>query len=139
MSDRALYTNQAALAEANVIQTNLALSKMRLFLSTLVPTVLTLKSELVAAETTLVGYPAGGYALTAWAEPIFAPGGGAVITSPLINVVYASGAEQSIGGYWLEDAAGDVREVFIFDPLRVLAQVGDGFPVVAQLGYGRNQ
>jgi hypothetical protein len=136
--DRTLYTDQAALAEANVVQTNLAASLLRLFDQTLVPTSITTKTELEAVETTLVGYPAGGYPLATWNEPVFAPGGGAVITSPMIQVVYASGASVAIGGYWVEDAAGSVREVHIYDPPRSLAQVGDGWPVVAQLGYGRN-
>lgn len=138
MADRVLYTNAAALAEANVIQTNLALSLIRLFDESLIPVPGTTLAELEAAETTLVGYPAGGYPVAAYAEPIFAPGGGAVIQSALVQVVYASGAAVSIGGYWVEDAAGEVRQVFIYDPVRTLAALGDGFPIIAQFGYGRN-
>lgn len=145
MADRPLYTNEAAIAEAAVIAANLydtgpplVQGAVRLFTDAIVPTVDTVKADLVAAETTLVGYPVGGYLLTAMGPPIFAPGGGVVIQSQLISVVYASGAAQAIGGYWLEDAAGDVRQVFIYDPPRTLANVGDGFPIVVQAGYGRN-
>lgn len=138
MADTVIYTNEAALAEAEVIRADLALSKIRLFDNSFVPDVNTTKAELVAAETTLVGYPAGGYAVAAYNAALFAPGGGAVIQSETEQVVYASGAAVSIGGYWVEDAAGDVREVFIYDPVRTLAAVGDGFPIIAQFGYGRN-
>lgn len=138
MADRTIYTNEAALAEAAVVQADLALSKLRFFDSTLVPDVTTTKAEMVAVETALVGYPAGGYTLTAWTAPQLVSGGGAVITSEMEAVNYASGAAAAIGGGWVEDAAGDVRAVFIFDPPRTLAAVGDGFQFVRQLLYGRN-
>lgn len=146
MADSVLYTNAAALTEANDVALTIAdpdaapptVGKIRLFTSAAVPTPVTTKDDLVAAETTLVGYPVGGYPLTEFAAAIFAPGGGAVIQSNLVNVVYASGAAQSIGGYWVEDAGGDVRQVFLYDPPRSLSSVGDGFPIVAQFGYGRN-
>lgn len=138
MADRSLYTNEAAVAEATVIQGDLAASKIRMFDSSLVPTVNTVKADLVAAETTLVGYPAGGYAVATFSAPLYAAGGGVIIYSVTVNVVYASGAAVAIGGYWLEDAAGDVRDVVIYDPPRSLAVVGDGWPIICQLGYGRN-
>jgi len=136
--DSNLYTNEAAIAEAAIIQADLALSKMRLFDSTLIPDVTTVKADMVAAETGLIGYPAGGYALTAWSDPQLVSGGGAAITSPMVPVDYASGAAAPLGGGWVEDAAGDVRLVFVFDPPRVLSAVGDGFQWVRQLVYGRN-
>lgn len=138
MADRTIYTNDAARAEATVVQGNLALSKLRFFSNALVPDVTTVKADLVAAETALVGYPAGGYTLTAWSAAQLVSGGGAVITSPMVAVNYASGAAAALGGGWVEDAAGDVRAVFIFDPVRTLAAVGDGFQFVRQLLYGRN-
>lgn len=138
MADRTIYTNACALDEAAAIQADLAASKLRLFNETLVPTVVTTKAELIAAETTLTGYPAGGYALATWGDPLLVTGGGAVITSPLVPVAYASGPTVTIGGGWVEDAAGNVRAVFIFDPVRTLAAVGDGFSFVRQLLYGRN-
>src|ERR1043165_4893498 len=116
MPDRTIYTNECALEEAAVVQANLALSKLRLFDGTLVPTVITTKAELEAAETNLTGYPSGGYTLTAWADPNLVSGGGAVITSPVGAVNYASGDAAVIGGGWIEDADGNVRAVFIFDP-----------------------
>ena len=147
--DRPLFTNAAALKGADVIGKSIAdsgatpavVGKVRLFDQTLIPDQGTTRAELVAAETTLTGYPAGGYSLTDFTDPLFAPLGGAVVTSNLINVAYASGAAVQIGGYWVEDSSTptpQVREVFVYDPPRTLAQVGDGWPLVVQLGYGAN-
>lgn len=147
MPDRPLFTNEAALSGADVIGLSIAdpdagppatVGKLRLFDGTLIPDAGTTKAELVAAETTLTGYPVGGYTLTVFNGPTFTPLGGALVTSNLISVEYASGDAVVIGGYWVEDPNGDVREVFIYDPQRSLAVVGDGWPIVVQLGYGAN-
>lgn len=149
MADRPLFTNASALAGAAVIGDSIAnpslspptVGKLRLFDDSFVPDQGTTRTELEAAETTLTGYPAGGYSLTGFSDPVFTPLGGAVITSNLLSVAYASGPAVTIGGYWIEDAATptpNVREVFIYDPPRTLAVVGDGWPVVVQLGYGAN-
>lgn len=144
--DSPLYTQQAALNEANAVGKSIAnpsaspaeVGKVRLFQSTLAPTVITTKTELVAAEAAFTGYPSGGYSVTSFNPAILATGGGAVIYAPTIPVAYTSGSAASIGGYWLEDAAGNVREVYIYGPARQLANPGDGWPIVVSLGYGRN-
>jgi len=140
MPDRMIATNEAALAEAADAQTALALSKLRLFDSTLIPDVTTTKADMIAVETALVGYPVGGYTLTAFTDPQLAPGGGAVITCPATAVNYASGAAAAIGGAWIETAApgGDVWRVFIFDPPITLGAVGEGFIFIRQLLFGKN-
>lgn len=149
MPDRPLFTTAAALKGADVIGNSIANSaavpavvgKLRLFDNSFVPDAGTTRAELVAAETALVGYPAGGYSLTDFAAPVKAPLGGAIVTSNLINIAYASGAPVVIGGYWVEDDSAptpEVREVFIYDPPRSLGTIGDGWPVAVQLGYGAN-
>lgn len=146
MADTPLFTQQAALAGANAIAKSIANSAstpalvgaIRLFNGTLVPDAGTSKDTLVAAETTLIGYPVGGYELTDFASAVFGPLGNAVVTSNLVNVRYASGPSVVVGGYWVEDDAGLVREVFTYDPQRTLGQIGDGWPIVVQLGYGAN-
>lgn len=146
MADRVLYTNEAALAEATQIGKFLGdpsavpptTSKLRLFTNAIVPTAGTTKAELVAEEASFTGYPSGGYTLTDWLPALFAPGGGAVILGNKVEVVYTSGSPVTIGGYWVEDSDGKVRLVYVYDPPRTLAQVGDGWPIVPQLGYGRN-
>lgn len=146
MADRVIYTNEAALAEANQIGRFLGdpagspptTSKLRLFTNALTPTVGTTRAELLANEASFTGYPSGGYTLDDWVPALFAPGGGAVIISNKIDVFYTSGAAATIGGYWIEDSDNNVRLVYIYDPPRTLGTVGDGWPIVAQLGYGRN-
>jgi len=149
MADRPLFTNEAALAGAAAIAISIAdpdavpplVGKLRLFDNTLIPDVGTVRADLVAAETALVGYPVGGYDLTEFSAPTFAPGGGALVTSNLVNVAYASGEPATVGGYWIEDDATPtpiVREIFVYDPPRVLAVIGNGWPIAVQLGYGAN-
>lgn len=150
MADRPLFTNAAALAGAEVIAKSIAdsgagppaiVGKLRLFDASFVPDPGTTRAELIAAETTLIGYPVGGYDITDFSGPTFAPGGGAVVTSNLITVAYASGAAVVIGGYWVEDAAAptpNVREVFVYNPTRSLGVLGDGWPIAVQLAYGAN-
>lgn len=147
MPDRPLFTLEAAIAGADAVAKSIyntavltaAPGAVRLFDNSFVPDTGTTRAELIAAETTLIGYPVGGYDLTTFAAPLKAPLGGAVSTSNLIEVAYASGPSVTIGGYWVEDSTAvtpRVREVFIYDPPRTLAEVGDGFPIVVQLGYG---
>jgi hypothetical protein len=147
MADRPLFTKESAIAGQTAVSVSIvntlvptpADAHVRLFDDSFVPDVDTTRTELVAAETTLVGYPVGGYVIDAFAAPVKAPLGGVVATSNLVNVAYASGAQVVIGGYWLEDATAvtpKVREVFIYDPPRTLSVLGDGWPIVVQLGYG---
>lgn len=147
MSDRPLFTNASALTGANAIALSIAnaeadpdplVGKIRLFDDSFVPDQGTTQAELEAAETTLTGYPVGGYDLTGFSSAVFTPLGGALVTSNLVNVAYTSGPSVVIGGYWVEDPDENVREVFIYDPPRTLAEVGNGWPIVVQLGYGAN-
>lgn len=146
--DRPLFTKEAAQRGAAVVADSIAdsgatpavVGKLRLFDDSFVPDEGTTRAELIGAETTLTGYPAGGYTLGDPFNPQTAPLGGAISTFPIVNVAYASGAAVVIGGYWVEEGAvpNNVREVFIYDPPRSLAVLGDGFPIAVQLGYGAN-
>jgi len=142
MPDSQFSTLEAATALATEVKAALAASKLRFCDSPFVPTPFTTKAELVAAETNFDGYVAGGYALAAFTGPLDFTGGGSVITSPLVNVTYGPAGAPPVTGnlsaWWIEDASGDVRAVGAYDPTRVLAVVGQGFPFVAQLVYGRN-
>lgn len=150
MADRPLFTLPSALAGAKAIGVSIAdpdadpdpiVGKVRMFSSELIPDVGTTRDEFIAAEIVSDSYPVGGYDLTGFALPQFAPGGGALITSNLINVAYTTGDPVVVGGYWVEDAATptpQVRAVFVYDPARPLGTIGNGWPIAVQLGYGAN-
>lgn len=143
MPDTQLYTQQAAARKASLIITSLALSKLRLFKEGLSVTQFTTKAALVAAECDFNGYTSGGYTLTAWTGPVNAPGGGSILTSPMVNVAWANPDDDpvvsnSVGGWWVEDATGNVRVVGTYSPARLAQAVGDGWPVVIQIVEAKN-
>lgn len=142
MPDTQFYTKEAALAKAEDIKTALAVAKLRLFQSSLVPNSATTRVQLLAAEANFDGYTAGGYTLTAWTGPNINLGGGAILTAPLANPAFSAPSDPPvtnvIGGGWVEDAANAVRFVFTYDPPRNMLQVGDGWPIVAQIVEGKN-
>jgi len=148
MADRPMTTTEGAIEQAEVSAVGIAdpgatpspiVGKIRLFKNSLgVPTVNTLKADFEAEEADFTGYPAGGYDITDMLPVMPAPGGGVVITSNKVNVSYTSGDPNTIGGYWVEDGAGNVFDSFIYDPVRTLAALPDGWPIVYQFGQGRN-
>ena len=142
MPDNQFYTVEAATTKAAAIKTALALSKLLLFKQGLNPTQFTTKAEFEAQECDFDGYTAGGYVLTAWTGPLNNPGGGAVITSPIVNSVYGPvgtpPVTNQVGGWFIEDATGNVRLVGTFDPPRPMIQVGDGIVLVVRDVEGFN-
>ena len=142
MPDTQLYTTQAASAKAAAIITTLANSKLRLFKSTLVLTQFTTRAELLAAECNYDGYPEGGYELDEFTGPINDAGGGAVLTSPLVNPAYGEPSDppvgNEVGGWWIEDSEEKVRVAGRYSPARPIQVPGDGFPVVVQIVEARN-
>ena len=137
-------TTEAAFTIADLIAKSIAdsvaspavVGKCRLFDGTLVKDPGLVKADFVAAETTLIGYPVGGYSIDDMIGPLFAPTGGAYVYTDAINVLYASGAAVDIGGYWIEDGAGKVVDSVFFTPVLHLASVGDGFPIIYTNTYG---
>ena len=105
------FPNEATLWLAGLTQTELALSKLRLWQDGEVsPSIATTRAELVAAEADYTGYTAGGEALTAWFSPLNNPIGGSSIDSPKVQFDTASPytVSNTIGGWWVETAAGDL-------------------------------
>lgn len=145
MPDSTLMTYEAAVAKATDIKAALATSKVRFFKSTLVPDQNTTRVALLAAECDFDGYTAGGYELLAFTGPIKATGGGAVLTSPLVNVAYGPAGDppvpNTVGGWWIDDDTAvtpQVRIVGIYNPARPMAAVGDGFAWIWQDVEGVN-
>lgn len=126
------YTNEACMKNADELQTALALSKVRLFKSTFLPSVSSKAAELEAAEANYTGYTVGGAPITAWLDPLLEPAGGASITAPTVQ--FAVGAPpitqtDVLGGFWVEDAAGNIRLVGTFPAPVPMELEGQGFPL----------
>ena len=148
MADYPLVTIQGAVQQATTIGLSIAdpdatptptTAKLRLFKTSLgVPSVDTPITEFEANEADYTGYPAGGFVITTMAPPMGMTGGGVIIMSNEVFATYTSGDANEIGGYWLEDSAGNMITSFVYDPARTLANVPDGWPVIATLGFGRN-
>lgn len=142
MADYGFYTREAAITKATEIKTALAVSKVRYFKAPFVPSAFTTKAQLVEQECDFDGYVAAGYAVAAWNGPQNDPAGGAVISTPALNPTYGPAGDppvtNDVGGYWVEDTSGDVRYVFVYNPSRPMAVVGDGWTTVAALIEGRN-
>lgn len=142
MAEIQLYTVQAALTKAADIKTALAVSKLHFFKEGLFLSQFTTKAQLVAARCDFDGYVALGYALPLWTGPLIDPNGGAVITSPLVNLAYGPPAfpviTNQVAGWWIEDMAGNVRLAGNYDPVRPMNVVGNGWPWVAQIVEARN-
>lgn len=147
MPDTSMYTLEAAVTEATIIAKSIAdsgatptptVGKIRLFDSGFTPDWNTVKADLVAVETVLGGYPTGGYEVEDMLGPVQVAGGGVIITTPTINVAYTVAPGASLGGGWLEDHTGKVRQVYTFDPVRAVVNPYDGFLLIRQQGYGRN-
>lgn len=130
MASQLFYTLEACLQNATERQTALAASVAHLFKSSLVPTSSSTKAELTAAECDWTGYATK--ALAAWLGPILAPGSGYEIIMPL--VLWDTGAADpavgnDVGGAWIEDAAGKVRMVAVFDTPMPMQVAHDGIPL----------
>jgi len=142
MPDSQLYTREAALAKATEIKTALAVSKLRFTKEGTVLTQFTTKAAMILVEADYDGYVAGGIALAAWTGPATDAQGGATLTSPLVNAAYgpagAPAVTNSIGGWWVEDASGDVRVVGNFNPARPMLEVGDFITMAVQIVEARN-
>jgi hypothetical protein len=141
--DSQLTTQQAALRMGALMITSLIASKLRFFKTNLPVSALTTKASMVAAEADYSGYPAGGYALAAWVGPGINLSGGAAITSPSVNVLIVDPdpdpiVGNTLYGWWIEDATGNVRQAGKFDPPRGMNVVADQFPWIDQIVLGKN-
>ena len=142
MPDYQFFTTEAALRQAAFTLNAFTTSKLRLTKAPYVPTPTSTRTDLRANECDFDGYPTGGYAIAAYTGPLNYSGGGAVITSPLVNVAYGPAGSPPVGnsvsGWWIEDSAGNVVAAASFSPARPMATVGDGFPWIDQIVLFRN-
>lgn len=142
MADSQFFTTEAALNQATLNKAAFAGSKLRLTKAPFTPVPTTDRATFLANECDFDGYPAGGYAIAAYTGPLNFAGGGAVLTSPLVNIVYGpAGAPpvgNSVSGWWIDDTTPAVVASGSYGPPRSVANVGDGFPWVDQIVLFRN-
>lgn len=124
------YPLSACELQASENQTILALSVVHLFQSSFAPEPSNVLADYTAAEADFSGYAAE--TLTAWFDPILAPGSGYMIQSPWTQFAFDSTPgtpTNNIGGCYLLSAGGAIRLTVIFDqpiPMEVHGQ-GIGF------------
>lgn len=131
--DGGVTPKEAMMQDAKDWQGEMALSKLHLFKAevlTLGPT--TTLAELAAAEAAYDGYTAGGVTVTAFNDPVFESGTGAVVHGPLtqFNYVDAGGDPETIAGWYITDAAGILRGAGELDEPQVMGTNDDGIPVI---------
>lgn len=132
------FPNGAAIAIATLVQSELALSKIRLFKTGFTPSPSTTLAELEAEEVAFTGYPAGGETVTAFLDPVLNPLGGASIDWPTVQFASASPYTTSdvAGGWWLEDATGTtVYAIGTFAAPIPIGGAGTGFPLSGSLVF----
>lgn len=132
------FPNAATQWLAALTQTELAASKLRLYQEgEVTPSIATTRAELVAAEADYTGYPAGGEALATWFNPLNNPIGGSSLDSPKVQfdteAPYTT--SNTIGGWWVETAAGDLVVIGQFEEPIPMSGAGAGFPLSASIVF----
>ena len=121
----AFYPLSACEQNALERQTALAASSARLFQDPFVPTPANVLADYTAAIATFTGY--SNQAVAAWLGPLTAPGGGWMITTPLLAFIATDGATpNTINGAYLVDAGGELRLAVVFDEPIAVAAAGNG-------------
>jgi len=123
------FPNSSCIDQATALQTLLALSVIRLFKTGFTPNVDTVLADLEAEEADYTTYAAA--TITAWGDPILSAIGGAQITAPGEQFTLAAtpAAPNTIGGYWIETAGGDVVLIRQFDDPVPMVTANQGFVV----------
>lgn len=132
-----IYPNVGAINIATLVQTELALSKLRLFKQGFIPGVGTTAANLIAEECDFTGYPAGGNEVTAFFDPILNPLGGASTDWPTSQFAAAAPytVGNMVGGWWLETAAGDLIACGTFAEAIPIGAAGQGLPLAGSLVF----
>jgi hypothetical protein len=136
MPDYTIITQEQALNRATIFQSNLAESKLRM-LQTVIVGPSTNRTTFLANEANFTGYPVGGYNLAAWAGPGLVPTGGAVITSPQVQVAVVPvngvvNVTNVLTGYWVENSSNETLLAAVYSPNRSMAVLTDQFPQAVQ-------
>lgn len=125
MADSSFISQTGAYAEAVSAITAYANCTMHLYQSNLLtPTPLTTAAEFLAAEATSDGYAPA--TIATWSTPPVLAGSAWAIYAPTQTFRYTfdTGEQNSIGGYFLLTAGGDLIGYTRFDPFENLASPG---------------
>jgi hypothetical protein len=128
---------------ADLVQTALAASKLRLITGAFSPGPGDTLTALEAQEATFSGYTAGGYALATWLAPSYSPFGGVAVISPQVNVAFitpeSDPVQNVVTGFFLVDATGNLIQDGTFTAGQFLGIAGDAFVITLSQLYGTNQ
>lgn len=127
------YPNSSAIDQAATMQTDLALSVVKLFKDGFAPNATTTVAELDAQEADYTTYAAK--TITAWGDPILSSAGGAQITAPTVQFTLAAdpAVGNAIGGYWIEKAGGEVVLIRQFDTPVAMTAANQGITLTPTL------
>lgn len=135
--DVGVRPRETLMTEAAALQTALALSKVRLFKSSFgIPNINTAVTDLEAAEADFSGYTAGGNTVTAFGQPYNDPeSAGVLIVAPTTQFNFVDpdpdpAVTNEIGGFWIEDATGNLRGVVAFEDAVNMASNENSLPIV---------
>lgn len=129
MATTVFIPNSQANAQAAAKRTELASSVLKLFKWGFTPTPDTLVADLDTNEADYTDYAVG--TITAWLAPAVNLGGGWRITAPTTQFL-CTGAQavgNDIGGWWLEDAGGDVQLIGVYDAIVPMRNDGDSIQI----------
>jgi hypothetical protein len=125
---RVFYTNEAVMQLATELDTAMLLSTIDLYQDSLVPGIQTTQAELAAAVANYSGY--AQIPVAALLPPYLDPAGGASTNMGTVQFQHSGGAvANTIGGAWMEDAAGNVRIVVAFDQPIPMSAATDAIPI----------
>jgi hypothetical protein len=133
------FPDVTCFADAAAKQTQLALSVMKLFKSGYAPPVGVTIALLTPHEANYDDY--APVTLTAWLAAIRSPSGGAQISSPVaqFKCVADQVVPNTIGGFWIETAAGVLQIVRQFDTPVPMVFANQGLDVNAVIVYPNGQ
>ena len=120
MADTSYVSQQGAYDLAVLIQTQLAECTMHLFQQGFSPSPTSTLAEFQASEANFDGYTPA--TIAAWAAPVLAGSAWAIyVPTQTFRYTYSSGVVNMIAGYWLQTAAGDLKDYTVFNPASLSA------------------
>jgi hypothetical protein len=124
VADATFVSQQGAYDQAVSAQTRYANCVMHLFQQSLIsPTPLNSAADFLAAEADFDGYAPA--TIATWADPVLAgPAWAIYAPTQTFRFVYDTGVVNSIGGYFLLTAGGDLIGYTTFDPAENAASMG---------------